>query len=144
MCRKFTSWDPTGSTSWPTLTNATNVVEFGPGQPVGGIDVLCSNHQEDYHDGRTGIVREMLPFRRALHRGDVIPVEFGPTTILQVQAPHDVGYVGVRKWDLNCSEMPPRTLDSSFDILVDDEGGSYDAAEHLKVTDLSFLISLRV
>ena len=139
MCRKFTSWDPTGSTSWPTLTNATNVVEFGPGQPVGGIDVLCSNHQEDYHDGRTGIVREMLPFRRALHRGDVIPVEFGPTTILQVQAPHDVGYVGVRKWDLNCSEMPPRTLESSFDILVDDEDGSYDVAEHLKLTDLSLL-----
>ena len=30
--------------------------------------------------------------------------------------------------------------DSSFDILVDDEDGSYDAEEHLKLTDLSLLI----
>ena len=28
---------------------------------------------------------------------------------------------------------------SSFDILVDDEDGSYDAAEHLNLTDLSLL-----
>ena len=30
--------------------------------------------------------------------------------------------------------------DSSFDILVDDEDGSYDAEEHLKLTELSLLI----
>ena len=69
---------------------------------------MCSNHQNEFHNFKTGRVQEMIPFRTALSEGRVTPVEFGPTTILQVQAPHVFKYVRVRGWDLGCSEMPPK------------------------------------
>lgn len=104
---KFTVWDPTGAWNWPVLHS------FGPRrQPLISIDVMCSRHQSELVLPGGKIVEAMTVFTESVLNYQAAPVEFGPTTILQVPRQVAFAYIKTRKWDISCGEMPPLRMNA--------------------------------
>jgi len=89
--RKFTIWEPSCPLCRALLS----------------IDVMCTAHQIELTAPGGAPVAGMVNYTAAVLNGDVAPVEFGPTTILQVPRSIALEYIKVRHWDADCGEMPP-------------------------------------
>jgi hypothetical protein len=78
-----------------------------PQNSVLGLDVMCA--QQHMKVSRAGAKRigAILNYTRAVSQSRVSPVEFGPTTILQVPKYIAVEYIRARGWDTTCRAIPP-------------------------------------
>ena len=83
--------------------------EGGHGQQpfLGGIDVMCTDHQAELTLPGGKKVQAMKNFTDDLIYGRVAPVEFGPTTIPLVTPSVALEYTKARGWDTGCGRMPP-------------------------------------
>ena len=90
--RKFTMWDP---------------LTAPHGRREHGIDVMCTGHVPEYTMPGGQPVRDTQNLPTAIRNGHVAPVEFGPTTILQVPRRVALQFITWKRWDSSCNALPP-------------------------------------